>query len=153
MVDELNTFFYVEGRWSKEEARDYSINVLELATENIGVFLLKQAVEAAGVPITHAEVFTDNTTAEHISERGRTQSAGLNELNLRRQAELVRLGIHQRTSRVTSIDNDIADLLSRGAIDQALVIPFTCGLRIARVPVESNGRFRSLHGVPATWSA
>ena len=64
----------------------------------------------------------------------------------------MRLGIHQRTSRVASVSNDIADLLSRGDVEQALAIPRSCGLRVVRVPVDRNGRFRSLRDVPATWS-
>ena len=67
-----------------------------------------------GLCPTHSLAFVDNTAAEHVAENGRTTADALHALNLRRQQRLVAEGIHQATARVTSIDNDVADLISRG---------------------------------------
>jgi hypothetical protein len=55
------------------------------------------------------------------------------------------------TLRVESVFNDVADLLSRGDIEEALRFPREAKLPILRLPVPSS--IRSLDGVPTTWSA
>ena len=45
-----------------------------------------------------------------------------------RQEHATKEGIHIANERVASIDNDIADLLSRGDVNDALRFPVTAGL-------------------------
>ena len=67
-------------------------------------------------------------TAKHIAESGRASTAVLNELNKLRLADLMRRGIFQTNERITSVDNDVTDMLSRMATDEALRFPYDCGL-------------------------
>ena len=140
----------MEGRWEVWEVAAFSINVLELATEQFGTFTFMALAASLGVHVTHVHAFTDNTSAEHVSERGRTQRAGMNEINQRRQRELTASGVFQRTSRVPSVFNDIADLLSRGDVEDALRFPRDAGMRVVRVPVLPA--WRDLSGIPRTWA-
>ena len=144
-------FFFTEGRWSEEEVLSYSINVLETHVKDFFGVTMIELLRRRGHEITHTLAFTDNSTAECTAEFGRTTTDGLNELNLRRQNELLRLGVHEATERVASVDNDIADKLSRGQVAQALAIAKRMGLSITRVGVEDSRR--SMHGIPTTWDA
>ena len=148
VIEEI--FYFIEGRWEAHECTSYSINLLELAVELFGAAAFVAQARSSGVDISHVHTFVDNTCAEHISERGRTQSEGLNQLNQRRQEWLVAAGVHQRTSRVASVFNDIADLLSRGDIDGALRFPQDAGLRCVRVEVPAH--VRKLESIAATWA-
>ena len=147
VLDEV--FYFIEGRWSAAECRAYSINILEFATENMGTFTFTAHARSMGVPVSHVHAFVDNTSAEFVSERGRTQSAGMNHLNETRQRALQAQALSQRTSRVPSIFNDVADLLSRGDVAAALRVPTGCGLPIARLPVHPG--WRDMDAVPVTW--
>ena len=89
---------------------------------------------------SHSVCFTDNTTAENISEFGRATTDGLNEINSSRQHWLVENHIFQSSERVESKDNDIADLLSRGDIEEALRFPETYDIEIVRVDLLPDER-------------
>ena len=65
-------------------------------------------------PVTHVMEFTDNTAAEHSAERGRPYTERMHTLVSERFHELARLGVHSSVERVASVDNDVADGLSRG---------------------------------------
>ena len=146
----LGTFFYIEERWLPDECRAYSINVLELATEIFGASAFVEKAAAMGVEISNIHTFVDNTCAENVSERGRTQSEALNQLNQRRHQMLRSSGLHQRTSRVASVFNDVADLLSRGDVEEALRFPRDALLPCVRLPVDSV--VRSMAGIVRTWA-
>ena len=143
-------FYYVEGRWSTEECAAFSINVLELATEAFGAVPFVARARELGLVASHVHTFVDNTCAENVSERGRTHSAGINQLNQRRQQWLVEQRVYQRTSRVASVFNDVADLLSRGDVDEALRFPREAGLECVRLQVPHATR--DLSGVSPTWA-
>ena len=148
-----DTFFYIEGRWSNEECKHFSINVLESAVQNFGAFTFFDKAVELGLEISHIHTFTDNTSAENVSERGRTQSAGMDALNYARRMWLVGNSVYQRTSRVASEDNDIADLLSRFDVEEALRMAADCGFpkeKIVRLEVAPE--LRDLSSVPSTWA-
>ena len=102
-----------------------------------------------GLCPTHSLAFVDNTAAEHVAENGRTTADALHALNLRRQQRLVAEGIHQATARVTSIDNDVADMLSRGDIEGALRFPRAAGLAVLRLDVDVD--MIETESLPPTW--
>ena len=147
VINEIFFFFY--GTWKEWEARAFSINILELAVQNMGCFTFAAISRALGNPSTHVLTFGDNTCAEMVSERGRTQSPGMHYLNQQRQHELHSEQLHQKCNRVASVENDIADLLSRGDIEEALRFARDAGLEIREV--QPNSAFRNLRDVPPTW--
>ena len=73
---------------------------------------LDEAAEL-GKSITHTTAFVDHTTAESVAERGKTSTEILNTLNTLRLSRLKARGVYQSNERVASIDNDVADLISR----------------------------------------
>ena len=108
-----DTFFFIEGRWSHEESRLlFSINILESAVQNFGAFTFYEKAIELGFETSHVHTFCDNSSAEMVSERGRTQTPGMHHFNLQRRLWREEHGVFQKTSRVASEDNDIADLLS-----------------------------------------
>ena len=141
-------FFYIHDVWSVDELKAFSINVTELATEVIALLTFADLHSSA----THVLSMVDNTSAEFVSERGRPgkDSLGMHFINKERQQHLTSRGLHQKTSRVTSKDNDIADLLSRGRIKAALRIVREAGLVTIRVPIPKE--YRDLTNVPRTWA-
>jgi hypothetical protein len=147
MID--GTFCFFDGRWEVVECARYSINVLELHVENMGAMTFAAHARSLELDVTHVHTFIDNSSAENVAERGRTATAGMNELNVRRQQWLVENNVHQRTSRVASVFNDIADLLSRGDIAEALRFAIEADLPLRRLIVDPI--HRTLDGVPFTW--
>ena len=143
-------FYYVEDRWEAWELKAFSINVLEILAEAIGIFSLLDKAEEMNESFTHVYSFVDNTSAEFVSERGRPGTEGMSDVNRRRLHELTARSIHQKTSRVPSKANGIADDLSRGAILEALRVARSCDLHCVRVPAAE--RWRDLSNVPRTWA-
>ena len=144
-------FVYIVGRWSAEEVRKYSINVLEAKTKNMAMVTFVDCANGIGLKPSHVLAFVDNSTAEAIDEFGRASTEGLNHLNLLRQSWLTSIGlVHQATERVASVDNDVADLLSRGDIAEALRFPTDCGLAVQRLDVDPA--VRSMADIPPTWA-
>ena len=144
------SFLYAFDEWSNFEIDHYSINVLEAhAKDAIGSAFLDYA-DANGISITHAMAFVDNSTAESVAERGQSSAQGLNYLELRRQDELLRRKVHETAERVSSIDNDVADWLSRGRIAEALRVATSLGLTPVKITISKERR--SLDGTPFTWA-
>ena len=143
-------FCYIEGRWSDEECAAFSINILESAVQNFGAITFVAYAKAMGEEITHVHTFVDNTSAEYVNERGKTGSEGMNMLNIQRQDWLLATRISQRTSRVASVFNDVADLLSRGDIDEALRFASEAELPIQRLAVAKE--VRDLSAIAPTWA-
>ena len=141
-------FFYIHDVWAPWELKAFSINVTELATEVIAMLTLADLHSS----VTHVLSMVDNTSAEFVSERGRPgkDSLGMHHINKERQQHITSRGLHQKTSRVTSKDNDIADLLSRGRIKAALRIAREAGLVTIRVPIPPE--YRDLSAIPKTWA-
>jgi hypothetical protein len=135
---------YVHGRWEPWELAHLSINVLELAAMQFGTFTFLEWAASHGVHVSHVMEFTDNTAAEHSAERGKPHTERLSALVRERYHRLVELGVHSSVERVASVDNDVADGLSRGGakLADALRIVASSGYPLVRLPVE--GRVRSL---------
>ena len=140
------TFFYIEGRWNEAEVKLLSINVLEAHTLDMltGTMLdLADRRHKAGCadcakPVTHVSEFTDNTATEHSSERGKPTEWRMHRIVQRRYEENRARGVFTHTDRITSVDNDVADGLSRGGsgCESALRMMASLGLDLCRVQVE-----------------
>jgi len=144
-------FFYIEGRWEPHECAAFSINLLEAHVQLMGAVTFVTEATARAIPTTHVHTFIDNQVAEFVSERGRTQAEGLHVTRLRRVAWLQARGLFLLTSRVASIHNDVADLLSRGDVEAALRMARDSGARdVVRLHVPSETR--DLSQVPPTWA-
>jgi hypothetical protein len=137
-----NTFYYIHWRWSREEIETYSINVLEAHARDVGGNVFLDLGVELGKNFTHTTAFVDNTTAESIAENGKTSTEMLNELNLARLKQLLIRGVHEKNERIASVDNDVADDLSRGEIAEALRQPQECGMRCVELQVPQ--RYREL---------
>ena len=144
-------FVYIVGRWTQEEMSLYSINVLEAKAAVMGGVVIIEYAKSVGCAVTHTMAYVDNSTAEHVAERGRATTEGIHDINLSRQAWLQAESVYETTERVASVDNDVADLLSRGDVVEALRFPLSAGLRVLELPVGSERR--SLSGVSPTWPA
>ena len=145
----LGVFIYAFGEWSQWEVNSFSINVLEAKAKDMFGTAAFEYADAKGVSYTHSMAFVDNSTAEHVSENGRSQSAAMQRLNLERQQFITARGFFESTERVASVDNDVADDLSRGRIDEALRVP-----RYAKIPVERiyiSKEQRCMATLPTTW--
>ena len=144
------TFVYVEWRWTPHEVQRFSVNVLETIVKDVSGRCFIAYARQQGLAATHSLAFTDNSTAEHIAERGRASTEALNQLNAQRTQWLVDSGVHQRSERVASADNDVADLLSRNDIEEALRFPRDASLPVRRIDVLAVDRDTS-HLAP-TWA-
>ena len=135
-------FCYVEGRWLAWELRNLSINVLELAARNIGTFTFLEYAREIGVEVSHLFEFTDNRAAELSAEFGKPHTAAMQELVKRAYVKLRELGIYSSMLRVASVDNDIADGLSRGGpmLANALRIAAGAGIPLRRLTPVSEWR-------------
>lgn len=145
----VGTFIYAFGEWTKWEVDSFSINVLEAKAKDMFGAAAFEYADAKGVLYTHSMAFVDNSTAEHVAENGRSQSAAMQQLNLERQQFITARGVFESTERVASVDNDVADDLSRGRIDEALRVP-----RHAKIPVERiyiSKEQRCMAALPTTW--
>ena len=133
-------FYYFYGEWSQEELTRFSINVLEAKTRDDGLVAFVEKARSMGCIVTHALGFTDNTSAEFTAERGRTQSDPMHELLLERHRLLQELRVHAATERVTSADNDLADWLSRGDVEEVLRVVHAAGLQAERIFLDPEQR-------------
>ena len=126
-------FFWIHVVWTADEVARYSINVLEAHIRDAtGERFLEKAAEM-GKTITHTIAYIDNSTAENIAESGRASTEMLHLLNTRRLERLQARGVFETNERVTSVDNDVADLISRGDIEEALRFPRDCELKCVQL--------------------
>jgi hypothetical protein len=137
-------FFYVEGRWSEREVERLDINTLELAAMNIGSFTFLEEARRRGISISHLCEFTDNTSAEYAADRGKPAAARLSELITRRYDALYEMGISSACERVTSVDNDIADGLSRGGEQLADALRMAAASQLQLVRLEAVEQWRDM---------
>ena len=133
-------FYYVHWRWTRLEIKRHSINVLEAHARDAAGWVFLDKAREIGCPITHKLAYVDNTAAENVAESGRATTEMLNELNLRRLQQLRGRSIYEANERVTSVDNDVADLLSRGDIKEALRFPQDCDMSCVELEVQSAYR-------------
>jgi hypothetical protein len=140
-------FCYIFDTWTLDEILKYSINVLEMHTASCTSQCFIEHARKQGCEMTHSLSFTDNTTAEHVAERGSESTEGLHDVNESRKLWLYSMGVIQKSRRVASVDNDVADLLSRGAVAEAL--RFAEGMPTLRLHLPQQMRDTS-HIAP-TW--
>ena len=134
------TFYYIAFVFTPDELRKYSINVLEAHARDVGGMVALDKAKQLGFSITHTTAYVDNTTAEAVAENGRTSTEMLNSLNTRRLRNLQERGVHESNERVASIDNDVADLISRGRVQEALRFAREAGLACEECQVPSAYR-------------
>ena len=120
-------FVYVYDTWLPWELASLSINVLELAAMQFGTFTFIDYAKSSGVAVTHVMEFTDNTAAEHSAERGRPHTERMHTLVSDRYRRLTSLKVHSSIERVASVDNDVADGLSRGGLKVAEALRIAAG--------------------------
>jgi len=133
---------YVHGRWLPWELVSLSINVLELAAMQFGTFTFVEYATSRGVPVSHCMEFTDNTAAEHSAERGRPHTERMSALVRARFHWLAERRVFSSVERVASVENDVADGLSRGGskLGDALRIAAATGLPLCRLAVSPENR-------------
>ena len=141
------TMFYVCGLWEVWELESFSINVLELAAENIGTFAFIAQARRMGRMAHHAVDFVDNTAAEYSADRGKPSAAAMQELVQRRFDALDALDVFSAVERITSADNEWADALSRGAVRVSDVTRMAraSGLRVQQL--QPGPEWRDLSGL------
>ena len=141
-------FYYVAGLWTPEELRAYSINALELAAENMGTFSFIARAHELGIAVTHSLDFVDNTAAEFSADRGSGRASSMRELVRRRFDALDAIGIYSAVDRITSIDNEWADALSRGEERVADVLRMARALGWTPHRLHPHQAWRDLSGLP-----
>ena len=122
--------------------RDLHINELELATMNFAAFTFLAYAASISFIVTHLLEFTDNEAAEFATDRGKSRAPGMHELVRQGNDDLLRLGVTAASTRVSSVDNDVADGLSGGGerLQDALRIAREAGLPLLRLQVPPNWR-------------
>ena len=143
-----DAFFYVAGLFEPWELRAFSINVLELAAENMGTFSFIAQAGRMGVEVTHSLDFVDNTAAEFSADRGTAHAPGMQELVRRRFDALDDLGVYSAVERITSVDNEWADALSRGEERVQDVLRMVRALGLVARRLEPAPAWRDLRGLP-----
>ena len=142
------TFYYVSGLWTPAELAGYSINVLELAAENMGTFAFIAQARELGMVVSHSLDFVDNTAAEYSADRGSAHVPGMQELVRRRFDALDELGLYSAVERITSSDNEWADALSRGEERMLDVLRMARALGWATKRLYPHGSWRDLSELP-----
>ena len=110
-----DTLYYIAGLWSPSELATLSINVLELAAENMATFTFLAQARSLGRGVTHTLDFVDNTAAEHSANRGKPSAPAMQDLVASRFDALDAANVFSSVERITSAANDWADGLSRGS--------------------------------------
>ena len=128
-------FYFVERRWTNHERNSYSINVLEYAIMNIATFTFLSEGRRQGLPVCYVREHTDNSAAEHVAERGRPATHEMQVLTQRRYQRLASEKAFTAVFRIASIDNDVADGLSRGGkkLADAIRMATQANLRVVRL--------------------
>ena len=136
------TFWYVHGRWSADECRLLSINVLELFAMQLGTLTFIDKARELGLHVSHVREFTDNRAAELSAERGRPHTERMSLLIRERYEHLVEMKITPSAARIATEDNDIADGLSRGGelFVDALRIAAASGLPLQHLRIDAGRR-------------
>ena len=137
VIDDV--FYWLRMEWTEEELK-YSINVLEAHARDIGGVVFLDLALKLGRKITHTMAFIDNSAAENIAESGKASTDMLHELNMRRLNDLQHRGVFETNERVASVDNDVADDISRGAFEEALRFPASCGMKTVECEIPADIR-------------
>ena len=107
---------------------------------NIGSFTFISAAKRMGRPIEHVREHVDNSAAEMVAERGRPRTWEMHVLTQRRYHRLVREQVTSAVFRVASVDNDVADGLSRGGtkLADAIRMAVQAGLTVRRLEPDQQ---------------
>ena len=144
-----DTLYYVAGLWLPWELESLSINVLELAAENMGTFTFLRKAKELGRKVSHSLDFVDNTAAEYSADRGRPKQASMRALVKQRFDALDGMNIYSAVERITSIDNDWADALSRGEERVADVLRWAHAAKLRTHRLLISPEWRSLEHLRA----
>ena len=136
------TLYYIEGRWEVTEIYLLSINVLEMKAMNMGLFTFLRLAADMNVEITEVCEFCDNMAAMHAAHNGTGHTERMASLVQDRFDMLVHAKVASAVVRIASVDNDLADGLSRGGVylADALRLAAASGLPIRRVDVPPDIR-------------
>ena len=137
---EGRVFVYIFGEWTWQEVEHFSINVLESKTRDMATFTFIAYARSIGCTITHTTGFNDNTCAQFNAEFGRPGTELLRDMLQERYDRLHELGVFAANERCASIDNTLADDLSRGEIKSALAVPQHHGMQVVRLHVPAELR-------------
>ena len=88
----------------------------------------------------HVREHVDNMAAEAVADRGRAKTHEMQVLTTRRFERLQREEAFSATFRITSVDNDIADGLSRGGskLADAIRMAAQTGLTVIRLEPDAG---------------
>ena len=148
-----NVMYYISGLWEPWELELYSINVLELAAENMGTFTFLEKAVALGRAVTHVVDFVDNTAAEYSADRGRPSQADMRALVQRRFDALDAARVFSAVERITSLDNEWADALSRGEQRTEDVLRMARAAGLSTEQLHPEPRWRDLSCLPRAVAA
>ena len=111
---------------------------------NIGTFAFLDYAEGRGFDVQYVHEFVDNEAAEFVADRGKPRAPAMEDLLGRRYEAFWERGIFAAASRIASVDNDIADGLSRGGerLEDALRIAAASGMPTLKL--EPQPRWRQL---------
>ena len=129
-------FYYFYGLWTLEELLRFSINVLEAKVRDMALYRFVQHARELGCSAAHVLAFSDNTAAECTAEAVRTHSQPLNALLRERQQWCADEGVFVATERCASVDNTLADWLSRGDVQDVLRVVKAAGLEAVELQVD-----------------
>ena len=113
----------------------------------MGTFTFLARAREMGVAISHSLDLVDNTAAEFSADRGTGHAAGMRELVRRRYDALDALGVYSTVERITSVDNDWADALSRGEERVQDVLRMARALGLTPRRLYPHAAWRDLAGV------
>ena len=107
---------------------------------NIAVFTFAAEARRRGVQLTHVREYVDNSAAEAVADRGRPHTEGMHLLTEYRYRRLSSMGLLSAVFRIASVDNDIADGLSRGGqkLGDALRMAAQAGLVLHRLQPDAD---------------
>lgn len=135
-------FTYFKGLWTMAEVAALNINILKFATLNMATFTFLDHAEACNFKDTLTLEVTNNEAAEFCSDRGRLKKPQMHEFLRRRTEELCSRRVTSASTHIASVDNDIADDISRGGemLGAALRIATSAGLPIRCLAVSARWR-------------
>ena len=133
-------FLYIHGLWTDEEGEKFSINVTEALIRDWALFTFVKEARSRGLAASHATGFSDNSAAEMTAETAKSSSDPLHEIALARNKRLLEERVHAATHRVTSVDNTLADWLSRQLVEETIGVAEREGLRPIRLEVDEEMR-------------
>jgi hypothetical protein len=132
-LESIDTMYYFVVAWSRKEAKDYDVMVLELWTMLVG----RKLQSMQGMPAVRLELI-DNEPAEVAATKNKTKNKACSALLQWNTAS--HLGLRCRQIGIDSKDNDWADWLSRGEEGKFLAECKAAHITAIKVPVPPDMR-------------